>query len=222
MSPLAVTSPEPERTSTSVAAGTRITIRARQGPKVMYGQLPSIRTVAPSLTARRTGAWIEPFTVESIVTYGASLSSRTTVTSPSPALTLSLSTGPGITWCLVCSTAPIVQPATCTAAHTENSRAKKPPVASASPRCERAVICVLVLQVAQHGEHAAVRLVGGRQAELEEDVRHVLLDGALGDDERLRDQAVGAALGHQCEDFPLARGERFERVLTAGRAPTAG
>ena len=82
----------------------------------------------------------------------------------------------------------------------------------------RAVIGVdPVLEVAQHGQHAPVRLVGGRQAELEEDVRHVLLDGALGDDERLGDQAVGAALGHQPEHLALARGERFERVLRPER-----
>ena len=36
----------------------------------------------------------------------------------------------------------------------------------------------------EHGEHAAMVVLGGRQAELAEDVRHVLLDGAVGDDER--------------------------------------
>ncbi len=66
--PLAVRSPEPERTSILVPGGTCITIEARQGPKLISGQLPFIRTVMPSLTARRRGVCSEPLAVESIRT----------------------------------------------------------------------------------------------------------------------------------------------------------
>ena len=46
----------------------------------------------------------------------------------------------------------------------------------------------------------------------------MLLDGALGDDERLGDRVVGAALGHQPEHLALARGQRLQRVLAAAAA----
>ena len=67
----------------------------------------------------------------------------------------------------------------------------------------------------EHGEHAAVVVLGGRQPELDEDVRDVLLDRALGDDQRLGDRGVRAALGHQPEHLALARGELVERAVVA-------
>ena len=76
----------------------------------------------------------------------------------------------------------------------------------------------LLAQVGEHGEHAAVVPGVGREAELREDARHVLLDRALGDDEPLADRLVRAALGHQLEHLALARGELVERVVAAAPA----
>src|SRR5215217_2032290 len=58
-------------------------------------------------------------------------------------------------------------------------------------------VLAAVAQVRQDGEHAPV--LGGRlpEAELVEDTSDVLLDGGLGDDERLGDAAVGLALRHR-------------------------
>ena len=70
----------------------------------------------------------------------------------------------------------------------------------------------------QHGEDAAVVLGAAADAELGEDARDVLLDGVRGDDERLGDAAVRAALGHQLEHLALARRERLERVVAAAAA----
>ena len=58
----------------------------------------------------------------------------------------------------------------------------------------------------------------GRQAELREDARHVLLDRAQGDEEPLRDRLVRAALGHQLEHLALARRQLGERVVLAAAA----
>src|SRR5687768_13698254 len=69
-----------------------------------------------------------------------------------------------------------------------------------------------VFEVAQDGEDAAVVGLGRLEAELGEDVRYVLLDGALSDDEALRDPGVRKTLGHQREDLALARGEPVVRV----------
>ena len=55
-------------------------------------------------------------------------------------------------------------------------------------------------------------LDGGRQVELAEDRRHVLLDRPLGDDQILGDRVVGAALGHQPED--LALGIAFAAIVS--------
>ena len=74
-----------------------------------------------------------------------------------------------------------------------------------------------MLEVAQDGEHAAVRLVGRRHVELAEDVGHVLLDGALGDHERRGDRAVRAALGHQ-RRAPRSRAGRARRAGPAAGA----
>ena len=54
--------------------------------------------------------------------------------------------------------------------------------------------------------------LGGLEAELSEDARHVLLDGALGDEELLRDPGVRQALGLESEDLALARRELVVRV----------
>ena len=70
-------------------------------------------------------------------------------------------------------------------------------------------------QPGEHGQHAAVVVLGGRQAELHEDVRDVLLDRALGDHQLLGDGRVRAALGHQPEHVALARGELVERAVVA-------
>ena len=61
-------------------------------------------------------------------------------------------------------------------------------------------------------------LGGGREVELGEDRRDVLLDRALGDDELAGDRGVGAALGHQPQHLALARGQRLQRVLAAAAA----
>src|SRR5215217_2705756 len=68
-------------------------------------------------------------------------------------------------------------------------------------------------QVGENGEHAAVILGRGGQAKLREDARHVLLDGAVGDDELLGDPGVGAALGHEAEDLTLPRRELVDRIV---------
>jgi hypothetical protein len=60
-------------------------------------------------------------------------------------------------------------------------------------------------EIREHREDAVVILGGGREAQLPEDARHVLLDGAFGDDEPLGDARVRASLGHQLEDLALAR-----------------
>src|SRR5262245_24889895 len=53
------------------------------------------------------------------------------------------------------------------------------------------------------------------EAELSEDARHVLLDGALGHDEPLRDRLVRPALRHQLEDLALTRRQGRDRVVAA-------
>ena len=83
----------------------------------------------------------------------------------------------------------------------------------------------------QHREHAPVVLGRGRQAELREDARHVLLDGTRRDEEPLADRVVGTSLGHQLEHLALAGREPLDRVVArdcarrarrrrAGRAPS--
>src|SRR4051812_36727879 len=73
-------------------------------------------------------------------------------------------------------------------------------------------------QVRQYGEHAPVILGSRRQAELGEDARDVLLDGAQRDHEPLRDRLVRAALRHQLEHLALARRELVERIVAAAAA----
>src|SRR5579862_1060071 len=61
----------------------------------------------------------------------------------------------------------------------------------------------LAAQVGQDCQHPPVVLGCGREAELAEDAGDVLFDGALGDDELVRDPLVGAALGDQLQHLPL-------------------
>src|SRR5215212_2115881 len=53
----------------------------------------------------------------------------------------------------------------------------------------------LAAEVREHGQHTAVRLGVQVEAELEEDLLDVRLDGALGHDEAACDRAVGEAFG---------------------------
>src|SRR4051794_7500063 len=74
------------------------------------------------------------------------------------------------------------------------------------------------LEVGEHREHAAVAVLDGRQPELAEDARDVLLDRPLGDDELTRDRGVRAALGHVPEHLALTRREAVQRVVRAAAA----
>src|SRR4029453_13419658 len=57
-------------------------------------------------------------------------------------------------------------------------------------------------------------IVGGRcKSQLREDPVDVPLDSLGGEHELLADSTVGATLGHQCENFALARREVFERAV---------
>ena len=116
-------SPEEEWTSTEVPTGTCSTISASHGPKLNAGQLPLIITCVPSLIARTRGACSEPLVWVSTCT-SPSWEGRIWI-SPGPASTVRFFTGPGIVWRLVCSTAPIVQPATCTAEMQREQQAQQ-------------------------------------------------------------------------------------------------
>ena len=69
-----------------------------------------------------------------------------------------------------------------------------------------------VLQVLEHGEHAAMVLPGRPQPELVEDAGDVLLHDLRRDEQVTGDGGVGPALGEQREHLPLARGEFREGV----------
>src|SRR5437868_13680063 len=73
----------------------------------------------------------------------------------------------------------------------------------------------LLAQEREHREHAAVVLGGGRQPELHEDARHVLLDGAHGHEHPLGDRLVRTAFRHQLEHLALARRQLGERIVAA-------
>ena len=62
----------------------------------------------------------------------------------------------------------------------------------------------------------------GRQAQLGEDARDVLLDCALGDEEPVADRLVRPALRHQLEHLALARRELGEWVVLAAPADELG
>jgi PAS domain S-box-containing protein len=66
----------------------------------------------------------------------------------------------------------------------------------------------------EHGEHAAVVVLGGGEAELLEDRLHVALDGARAQEELVRDRPVRAALGDQRKHVALALGELVEGGAT--------
>jgi EmrB/QacA subfamily drug resistance transporter len=68
-------------------------------------------------------------------------------------------------------------------------------------------------QVGEDGQNPPVVGVGLGEPELAEDVPYVFLDRTLGDVERSGDGVVGAALGHEREDLPLARCERGEPLV---------
>ena len=55
----------------------------------------------------------------------------------------------------------------------------------------------MAAEVGQEGADVAVAAVADRQAEFEEDVADVFVDGVVGDDEPLGDGRVVVALGHQ-------------------------
>src|SRR5215213_8908144 len=74
-----------------------------------------------------------------------------------------------------------------------------------------------VLEVLQHGEHSAVIRLGRLEPQLLEDAGYVLLDGALGDEQALRDPRVREALRHQSEHVTLARRELVVRVAPRPR-----
>ena len=57
---------------------------------------------------------------------------------------------------------------------------------------------------AEDGQHAAMVLGGGRQSELREDARDVLLDRTRRDEEALSDRLVRPAFGHQFHHLALA------------------
>jgi hypothetical protein len=67
----------------------------------------------------------------------------------------------------------------------------------------------------QHRQHAAVVLGARGHAELEEDVRDVLLDRVRGDHQHLGDALVRAALGHQPQHLALARRQSLQRIVAA-------
>src|SRR4051794_36865383 len=67
-------------------------------------------------------------------------------------------------------------------------------------------------EVRQHGEDPPVVVGAGREAELVEDVRDVLLHAAIRDLQPLGDALVGAALGHQLEHLTLTGGDLVQRA----------
>src|SRR4030095_14952867 len=78
------------------------------------------------------------------------------------------------------------------------------------------------VQPPQHGEHAPVVVLGGRQVQLGEDVGDVLLDSPVAHDQLAGDGVVAAALGHQAEDFALARRQPLQRILSPGASQPLG
>src|SRR5215472_13201614 len=72
-------------------------------------------------------------------------------------------------------------------------------------------------EVAQHGQHATMVAVTGRQPEFGEDVVDVLLDRAAADHERVGDGGVGPAFGHEGKHLAFARSELAERMAAAGQ-----
>jgi len=66
-----------------------------------------------------------------------------------------------------------------------------------------------------------VRLGIRIEPQLEEDLLHVGLDGALGDEEARSDCLVRQPFGNELENFSLALGQLFERILAASAADEA-
>jgi hypothetical protein len=72
-----------------------------------------------------------------------------------------------------------------------------------------------VAQIGEDGEHAPVGIGIGVEAEFEEDLLDVGLNGAFSDKQAGGGGPVGQSLGDQGEHLTLAFGEFFERVGTA-------
>src|SRR5690242_6209904 len=89
-------------------------------------------------------------------------------------------------------------------------------IGRAGQRCgDRPRAGASAVEVAQHREYAAMVLAGLLQPQLVEDARDVPLDRRRGDDERVGDPAVRAALGHQRDDVPFTWREVVERAVVA-------
>src|SRR5262249_58393698 len=80
---------------------------------------------------------------------------------------------------------------------TEIYTAGTPPTHRPAPTTHRPVPHRSGVQVSEHGEHAPVVVLVGRQPQLGEDAGRVLADCLLGDEQPLRDRRVRASLGHQ-------------------------
>ena len=63
-----------------------------------------------------------------------------------------------------------------------------------------------------NGEHAAMIVCGLRERQLAQDAADMLVDGALADPELAGDTGVRPALGHEPQDFALARREVAKRI----------
>src|SRR6266540_309471 len=74
-----------------------------------------------------------------------------------------------------------------------------------------------VSEEGQHGYHAPVVLVAGAETELDEDVRDVGLDRAVGEPEAPGDTDVRSSLGHESEDLPLPGGQGSQWVVGGDR-----
>src|SRR3954467_8027328 len=68
-------------------------------------------------------------------------------------------------------------------------------------------------QVGEHRQDAAVVVLVGREAELAEDRRHVLLHRPVRDLQSLADALVRASFGHELEHLALAVADRAQRPL---------
>src|SRR2546425_529227 len=80
----------------------------------------------------------------------------------------------------------------------------------------------LAPQVREHGEYAAVVVAALADAELEEDVAHVRLDGLRAEEELLADALVRVSLCDQREHLALALRQLVEQALLAPAAHQSG
>src|SRR6266481_6526731 len=75
------------------------------------------------------------------------------------------------------------------------------------------------LQVAQDREHPAVVTLGHLEAQLEEDVRHVLLHRTSADDEQVGDRGIRSPLRHEGEHLALPGAEGGAEGAGAAAGP---